>query len=90
MSGSAADISPRGDGDLDTGPVGRSQQARGFRGTQYSCGGPSLKEAASGSSWLGLSKCRRLCVSLGLGTSGLGGVEVSGTHLHEEMRGGES
>lgn len=38
----------------------------------------------------GLSKCRRLCVSLSLGTSSLGGLKVSGTHPQKEMRSGEA
>lgn len=50
VGGSAAGISPRRDGDQDTGPVGHSQQARDFRRTQYSHGGPVLKEAAPRSS----------------------------------------
>lgn len=39
---------------------------------------------------LGLSKCRRLCVSLSLGTSSLGGLKGSGTHPQKEMRSGET
>lgn len=63
---------------------------QGFQGYSVQPRRPGSERDGFQQLMLGLSKCRRLCVSLSLGTSSLGGLKVSGTHPQKEMRSGKT